>query len=200
MSTTLRHRHPLRLPGYDYSQTNAYFMTICAAQKKFLFGNINDGTMRLSAAGQIVVAEWLKTADLRLSVTLDQFVVMPNHFHGILWIDNGQRGTARCALTVQQFGQAVSGSLPAIIRAFKSAATKRINILHHAPDVQVWQRGYYEHVIRNDKSLEKIREYIINNPCSWELDRENPGRRGEHEFYRWIDSFTSRPDPKEKST
>jgi hypothetical protein len=124
---------------------------------------------------------------------------MPNHFHGILWINDEQRGTARCAPTVQQFGQAVSGSLPAIIRAFKSAATKRINVLRHVPGVPIWQRGYYEHVIRNDQSLERIREYIINNPHSWELDRENPGRRGENEFYRWIDSFTSRPGPKEKS-
>ncbi len=197
MSPTPRHRRSLRLPGYDYSQTNAYFVTICAAQKKLLFGNIKDGVMRLSMAGRIAAAEWLKTADLRPSVALDQFIVMPNHFHGILWIDAEHKGTARCAPTAQQFGQVVYGSLPAIIRAFKSATTKHINIFRQVPGAQVWQRGYYEHVIRNEKSLERIREYIENNPLSWELDRENPGRKGEQEFCGWIDSFSTRPSPKE---
>jgi putative transposase len=197
MSRPPRHRRSLRLSGYDYSQANAYLTTICVAQKKFLFGNIKEGTMRLSAAGQIVVDEWLKNADLRPCVTLDQFIVMPNHFHGILWIDNEPGGTARCAPTVQRFGQAVSGSLPAIMRAFKGAVTKRINLLGGGSGAPVWQRGYYEHVIRNDASLQRIREYIQNNPLSWELDRENPGRRGEDAFYCWMDGFTSHPDPNE---
>lgn len=196
MSTNPRHRRSLRLPGYDYSQTNAYFMTICAAQKKFLFGNIKDGTMRLSAAGQIVVAEWLKTADLRSSVTLDQFTVMPNHFHGILWIDEGQTGTARRAPTRERFGKPVKGSLPTIIGAFKAAVTRRIHQLRISHKGEVWQRGYYEHVIRDEDSLRRIREYIIINPEQWDRDRENPNREGEDSFYRWLANFKTCPTGK----
>jgi putative transposase len=153
--------------------------------------------MRLAEAGQVVVEEWLKTADLRSSVKLDQFTVMPNHFHGILWIEGDKGGTARCAPTIQQFGQAVSGSLPAIIRAFKSAATNRINVLRNTPGAPVWQRNFFEHVVRNDESLNRIREYIIYNPQRWDLDRENTHRKGDNEFYRWLDSFKARPGPKD---
>ena len=189
MGLNTRHRRSLRLPRYDYSQANAYFLTICATNKEFLFGQIIDGNMNLSKAGQVVEEEWLKTANLRPYVKLDQFIIMPNHFHGILWIDPEPKGTARRAPTREEFGNPLAGSLPTIMRAFKAAVTNQINRLRGTPNIAVWQRNYYEHVIRNDKSLERIREYIINNPYSWELDRENPNRQGEHEFYRWLDSF-----------
>jgi REP element-mobilizing transposase RayT len=166
LSPDTRHRRSLRLPGYDYSQSNAYFVTICAAHKKFLFGNIRDGIMRLSEAGQVVVEEWLKTAKLRPYLTLDESVVMPNHFHGILWVDDTPKeGTARRAPTMEGFGKPVTGSLPTIIGAFKAAVTRRINALRTSGKGEVWQRGYYEHVIRDDASLNRIREYIINKAC-----------------------------------
>ena len=109
--------------------------------------------MQLNDLGRIVADEWVKTADIRPEIGLDAWVVMPNHFHGIVVMING-RGTAR--------------------RAPTTAATKRINEFRHTPGMPVWQRNYYEHIIRNETSLAKIREYIINNPQQWELDRENP--------------------------
>ncbi len=187
------HRRSLRLSGYDYSQANAFFVTICVAERRCLFGEIQNGMMKLSEAGQIVESEWLKTASLRPNVRLDEFVVMPNQFHGILWLDENREGTARRAPTNQRFGKPVSGSLPTIIGAFKAAVTNQINSLRGASGNSIWQRNYYEHVIRDEKSLNRIREYIINNPLSWDLDRENPGRKGEDGFDRWLASFKNIP-------
>jgi len=190
----LKNRRSIRLKKYDYSLTGAYFVTICTQNKECIFGEVLNDETKLSKEGHIIKEEWLKIAILRPYVGLDQFVVMPNHFHGILWIQRDEQGTARCAPTVQQFGKGVSGSLPAIIRAFKSAVTNRINVLRNTRGAPVWQRIFYEHVIRNESSLNRIREYILNNPLHWELDRENPGRRGEHEFYRWLASFRKGPN------
>ena len=142
-----------------------YLVTICAADKKILFGNIKDGIMRLSEAGQVVVEEWLKTAKLRPYLTLDESVVMPNHFHGILWVDETPKeGTARRAPTMEGFGKPVTGSLPTIIGAFKAAVTRRIKPLKNISGGEVWQRGFYEHVIHDDESLNRIREYVIDSP------------------------------------
>jgi hypothetical protein len=102
------------------------------------------------------------------------------------------------APTAEQFGKPVAGSLPTIIRSFKSATTNRINILRSAPRAPLWQRNYYEHVIRNEEELRRIREYIQTNPLRWELDRENPARRGEDEFDRWLASLSKRGDDGEK--
>ena len=168
-----RNRRSIRLKGYDYAGAGAYFVTICAQNRECLYGEIMNGKMVLKDAGEIVADEWIKTGDIRDKIILDEWVVMPNHFHGILVIDD-RRGTARRAPTVEQFGKPVSGSIPTIIRAFKSAVTKRINEMRKTPGVKIWQRNYYEHVIRNDNELNRIREYITNNPAQWELDRENP--------------------------
>ncbi len=121
----------------------------------------------------------MKTADIRPGVELDACVVMPNHFHGIIVVSNDRgtaigRGTARRAPTVERFGQPVSGSIPTVMRSFKSAVTKRINEMHQTPGKPLWQRNYYEHVIRNENELNRIRQYIIDNPAKWETDHENP--------------------------
>ncbi|MCL4500810.1 MAG: transposase [Deltaproteobacteria bacterium] len=187
------HRRSIRLSGFDYSQSNAYFVTICAIERRCLFGSIHHGEVRLSGAGQIVIEEWLKTAQIRPSVKLDEFVVMPNHFHGVIIIEMENEGTTRRAPIIQGFGRPVAKSLPAIIGAFKFAAARRINAVNGTPCAPVWQRNFYEHVIRDETSLNKIREYIINNPLSWELDRENPEKKGEAGFYKWLSSFKSRP-------
>ena len=140
--------------------------------------------------------EWLNTAVIRPYVALDEFTVMPNHFYGILWLRINETGTARRAPTMERFGKPVTGSLPTIIGAFKAAATRRINALRTSGKGEVWQRGYYEHVIRDDESLNRIREYIINNPLNWEFDRENRDRKGEDKFYCWLASFKARPTGK----
>ena len=168
------YRRSIRLKEYDYLQPNAYFITICAYNKECIFGGIIDARMILNELGKIVWNEWNKTAQIRKNVNVDEYVVMPNHMHGILMIIDGcdVGETRRVAPTERPKGPAF-GSVGAIIGQFKSIATKRINALRGTPGLPVWQRNYYEHIIRNEKDLDEIREYIINNPIKWDLDEEN---------------------------
>jgi REP element-mobilizing transposase RayT len=155
-----------------------------------LFGEVTNGKMRLNRLGEIVHEEWFKTADMRANVELDAFVIMPNHIHGIIEIHaDDRRGTLQRAPTkqrvptkqhphtIERFGKPTSNSIPTILRLFKSAVTKRINKMRGTPGLPVWQRNYYEHIIRNDDELARIREYIVDNPLKWELDRENPSAK-----------------------
>ncbi|GMT42253.1 MAG: hypothetical protein IEMM0002_0664 [bacterium] len=179
-----RNQRSIRIKRYDYSRAGAYFVTICTQNRECLFGDVVDGEMVLNDAGRIVDDEWEKSADIRDEIELDEFVIMPNHFHGVVCIHDDGRGTARRARgstarrapTGERFGKPVPGSLPTIIRSFKSAVTKRINEMHRAPGVTLWQRGFYEHVIRNERELTRVRQYITDNTAKWELDRENPDR------------------------
>ena len=175
------HRRSIRLPGYDYTQAGAYFVTVCTWNRECLFGDVVDGEMRLNELGEIVRACWHEIPDHFPHVGSDEFVIMPNHVHGILVIVETNVVGARHAVPLQnqcteQFGKPLAGSIPTIIRSFKSAVTKRINDLRGTPGVSVWQRNYYEHVIRDEESLNRIRQYIVENPRRWHLDRENPDR------------------------
>ncbi len=188
-------RRTIRLPDFDYASEGAYFVTICAYQRECVFGDVVGDAMQLNAAGKIVQEEWLQTGSKRPYVVLDEFVVMPNHFHAILFImksdDEAARGIrvgARRAIEPRNQRDANVGaqraaplqphvtarSLGAIVRGFKSAATKRINEQRGTPGVPIWQRNYYEHVIRNELSLNDIRSYIQTNPARWAEDNENP--------------------------
>ncbi len=166
------HRRSIRLKNYDYSQPGAYFITICTHNRQNLFGEIVDGEMILNEFGKIVYNEWLNTANIRPNIIVDEFIVMPNHLHGILIIVDNCRGTLQRAPAMERFGQPTSNSIPTIIRLFKSACTKQINIIRQSPANPVWQRNYYEHIIRNENELDRIREYIINNPLKWSFDLE----------------------------
>ena len=166
-------RRSIRLKGYDYTQAGAYFVTVVTYGRECLFGDVVDGDMVLNENGQIIVEEWVRTADIRPNVSLDVFIVMPNHIHGIIMIADG-RGTLQRAPTTERFGQPTSNSIPTIIRLFKSVTTKRINVVRGRPGGAAWQRNYYEHIIRDEEDLCRIREYIVNNPLQWEVDRENP--------------------------
>ncbi|KPL89058.1 transposase [Ardenticatena maritima] len=177
------HRRSIRLKGYDYTQPGAYFVTICTHERAHLFGRVVDGEMVLNAWGEIVRDEWFRTADIRANVELyaDEFVVMPNHVHGIIWIVETDLVGAqrRCAPTGPSPGgitpnNVAPGSLGAIVRAFKSAVTRRINIQRNTPGGRIWQRNYYEHIIRTQRALHAIRRYIADNPRRWHLDRHNP--------------------------
>lgn len=165
-------RRSIRLRGYDYSQPGAYFVTIVTHDRECLFGEIVEGQMRLSPYGRIATEEWARTADVRTNVVLDTFAVMPNHIHGIIIITG--RGTAAPCPYEPAFGKSIPHALPTIIGQIKSITTKRINIIRDTPGLPVWQRNYYEHVIRNDHELDRIREYIANNPMQWAMDLENP--------------------------
>jgi putative transposase len=174
-------RRSPRLQGYDYAQSGAYFITICTRQREYLFGEIVTGEMRLNPLGAIVEAEWIQTGVARPYLILDEFVVMPNHFHAILFITDDPVGGRRASplqtnVPNQPYtpNKPVSGSLPTIIGAFKSAVTKRINQHRDTPNAPVWQRSYHDHIIRSEKILNATREYILYNPACWDADAENP--------------------------
>jgi putative transposase len=172
-------RRTVRLKGYDYSQPGAYFVTVCTAARQPIFGRIIKGRMAVTAAGEIVQVGWDALPRHFADVTVDAFVIMPNHFHGILMIlsRDGVGAKASCrsgcfAPTV--FGRprgTAAGSLAAIVQNLKSVTTRRMNALRSIPRVIVWQRGYYEHVIRNDFELAQTREHIVDNPLRWEEDK-----------------------------
>ncbi|MCI5189799.1 MAG: transposase [Candidatus Electrothrix sp. AS4_5] len=169
----IHHRRSIRLRNYDYSQAGAYFVTICTHHRECLFGKITNRAMRLNDTGNIVTEQWIKTGEVRDTVELDAWTVMPNHFHGIIVITGG-KGTARRAPTTERFGKPISGSLPTIVRSFKSAVTRHINILRNTPGNKLWQRNYWEHIIRNETELHRICEYICNNPARWQEDALHP--------------------------
>ncbi|MGZ9262635.1 MAG: transposase [Candidatus Binatia bacterium] len=173
-----RKRRSIRLANYDYSQDGAYFLTLCAQARLSIFGQIVDGVMQLNECGSLVASEWCRTSAIRPHVALDEFVVMPNHFHSIVAIEGSRRGVLRYA---HPRFQSPSQSLGSIVRGFKSATTTLINSMRNSPGAPVWQRNYYEHVIRNESELIGIREYIANNPHQWSLDRENP-QKGVYQY------------------
>ena len=170
----VHHRRSIRLQEYDYSRAGAYFVTICTKNRKCLFGDVIGGQMVLNDAGQIVVDEWTKTALIRDEIQLDEWVVMPNHFHGIVWITHGTARHCRGDRPVAPTAGPQPRSLGAMIAGFKSAVTKGINELRQTPGAKLWQRNYYEHIVRNENELNRIRQYIINNPENWKSDRNYP--------------------------
>ncbi|BCX05872.1 MAG: hypothetical protein KatS3mg053_3810 [Candidatus Roseilinea sp.] len=222
---TRHHRRSIRLQGYDYTQPGAYFITIVTHDRAHLFGHVVDGEMQLNAWGDIVRKEWFKTAQIRPYVQLqdDEFVVMPNHVHGIVWIvendddaavgndamvgDDATVGARRRrapTIHVERFGAPVPGSIPTIVRAFKSAVTHRINALRGTPGAPVWQRNYYEHIISDERvrvgatgrsPLHAIRQYIIENPLRWHLDTYNPERTAEDPLAREIWTHLTKDKP-----
>ena len=164
----IHHRRSIRLEGYDYSQAGAYYVTICTHNRECVFGEITDRQMVLNDAGRMVADSWEWLAEQYDHLSLDECVVMPNHLHGIIVIIDGCRGGSRTAPTGKR------KSLGRLIGAFKTVSTKQINQIRKTPGMKLWQRNYYEHIIRNENELKRIREYIANNPMKWEFDRENP--------------------------
>ncbi len=166
-------RRSIRLHGYDYRQNGAYFVTICTHNRTLLFGEIVDGEMRLNEAGQVAQRLWDELPQHFSHVDTDAFVVMPNHVHGIIVIANTHVG-ARHASPLRHSHKSPRAALGTIVGSYKSAVTKQVNRDRGTPGVPVWQRNYYEHIIRNEASLQHIRNYIIHNPAKWPDDPENP--------------------------
>ena len=168
-------RRSIRLHGYDYAAAGGYFIIVVAFRRNCVFMEIGEGTIWLNALGEIVREEWFKTARLRLYVELreEEFVIMPNHVHGIVWIaDDFVGARRRRAPTEEHYGKPVAGSIPTIICAFKSAVSYRAN--HELNIVKIWHRNYYEHIIRNDVDYKHIANHIATNPENWGDDEENP--------------------------
>ena len=170
-------RRSIRLHGYNYSQPGSYFVTICTQDKVPLLGEIVEGEMVLNNVGKVVESCWLAIPNHFANIELDKFVVMPNHVHGIIVIYpadndiNDTVGVQNFEPLQNKYQHIIPKSIGSMIRAFKIGVTKWVhkNTNLHS----IWQRNFYEHIIRNEPELNKIRCYIINNPAKWEFDQEN---------------------------
>ena len=157
----MRQRHSIRLPGYDYAQGGTYYVTLCTNQRAHLFGLIVDERMTFSNLGHVVEQEWLHTPHIRPNICLDAFVVMPDHFHAVVMI------TERAEVATASGFRSPSHTLGAIIRGFKAAVTRQANTVTGTTGLILWQRNYYEHIVRDDADLDRIRRYISANPSRW---------------------------------
>lgn len=197
---TEHHRRTIRLPGYDYRSPGAYFVTICVQGGECLLGEIADGEMQLSEWGRVARHYWMRIPNHFAHVRLDAWVVMPNHLHSILVIagrvkaspatassrdnlistatDSSDKEAATDASPLQP------GSLGAIVGNYKSVSTRRINRMRGMPGTRFWQRNYWEHIIRDERSLNRIREYIQNNRARWAEDQLHPDAPP-NRFNRW---------------
>lgn len=182
----IHHRRSIRLRDYDYFSGGAYFVTICTHERACLFGEIVDGEMRLNECGRIVDESWQQILHHFSGVDIDRYVIMPNHFHGIIItvgagfphpdsmdarnqvVETWETGGGTPPLRRATLGQ--------VVGYFKYQSTKRINILRNNPGVPVLQRNYYERVIRNEQELAAIRQYIADNPAKWVEDENHPTR------------------------
>ncbi len=173
---SIHHRRSIRLPDYDYSQAGVYFVTICTYEKESLFGEIRDRRMELTNYGRLVELEWQRLEQRFSRIKNGEFSIMPNHLHGILNIlrqfQVGARQERERQTKNQLFASPLQAnlSLGVVLGSFKSTTTRLINGLRHTPGRPVWQRNYYEHVIRDDADYERIAEYIQNNTLNWEMD------------------------------
>jgi putative transposase len=199
MTIEHRNRHSIRLRNYDYTSNGAYFITICAETREDFFGTMLENQMQLNDFGKIVLEEWEQSAQIRTEMIFDEFIVMPDHVHAIVMIQKpetpratpsinrhpvGAHSYAPLQRTEHESERTIQGlvlnnrapklerkprSLGSFVGGFKSAITTRINEQRGTPRVPVWQRNYYDHIIRNDHDLERVRSYIQTNPMRWFL-------------------------------
>ncbi len=178
------HRRSIRLKGYDYSQPGWYFVTVVTQNREMLFGVVVNDKMVLDLFGKIIDYHWRKLPRHFKNIVLDEYQIMPNHFHGIIHIvgamhsdlDNQKNnekfnGNASPLSQPRRPHGTVPGSLGAIMQNFQSVTTRKINRIRKTPGARLWQRNYWEHIIRNETELNRIRNYIINNPQNWDEDR-----------------------------
>lgn len=177
-------RRNMRLPHYDYTQAGCYFITSCAVNRQCLFGEVIDNEMRLNDFGTALECFWEDLPEHFPSVRTDAFIVMPNHIHGVLFLSNPRRGEVASLRRRRSDGEFAgqgyraspmqSPSLGQVMAYYKYRTTKLINTFRKTAGQKIWQRGYYEHIVRNEDDLQRIRTYIENNPLQWAIDKENP--------------------------
>ena len=185
----LHQRRSLRLAGFDYGREGAYFVTICTHDRTCLFGEIVNGEMRLNDVGRMIATQWRSLSKRFPSVQPDALVVMPNHMHGIIALSAvgaalvAAQGMARRINPPRRATTRVAPtrSLGTVIGAYKSLTTveyaRGVKMLGWSPFAgKLWQRNYYEHIIRNEAALNRVRQYIMDNPARWAEDPENPTR------------------------
>lgn len=171
------HRRSIRLKGYDYTGSGAYYVTIVTHRRACLFGEIVNGEMRLSEVGRITEACWRAIREHFPQAELGAFVVMPNHIHGILILhghaaESPHVGAQHVAPLHGPSPRVIPGSVGAIVRAYKSSVTRQI-VQHRGGAPVIWQRNYYEHIIRDERDHQNVYNYILANPFNWETDDEN---------------------------
>ncbi len=177
----IHHRHSIRLPNYDYAQPGYYFVTLCTHERECSFGEIENNKIELNNVGIMVKKKWYELPGYFPEVELDQMVIMPNHLHGIIIISDHRRGGVvppfgivpmrRGAVIAPKDGRKTLGQM---IAWFKYESTKEINrIVTDNPEMKIWQRNFYDRIIRNDEELNRIRNYIATNPKTWDEDENN---------------------------
>jgi putative transposase len=179
-----RHRRSIRLPAYDYGSAGAYFVTICARQRQLIFDR--------QAVVDAIWSVWEAIPKHFSNAAIDEFIVMPNHLHGIVWIVADARVGAQHAAPLRSAVQ--PGSLGAIVRSFKSAATRSARQMGFCDDRPMWQRNYYERIIRNETELYAVRECIRLNPTKWLFDSDNPDHAESSDYSRdwgWLEDHSS---------
>ena len=176
----MRERKRNRLKNYDYSQEGYYFVTICTKDREEWFGNIKQGSMNVNTYGEIANQCWYDLPKHYLNCSSDSFVIMPNHVHGIIVIHSEK-------IVGNGLKPFPTHDLSEIIRGFKTFSSRRINEEMIGNNKFHWQKSFYDHVIRNDKSLDNLRRYIIDNPLKWELDIEN--RKGNSPHKNCVDYY-----------
>jgi putative transposase len=188
-----RNRKAIRLKYYDYSQAGGYFITVCTYSRKYLFGQVTSHQIMLNETGETVKRWWLNLGNKFTNIELGSCVVMPNHIHGIIIVTGKEVGAIHELPLQRDKIERRRMLIPKIIGYFKMNSAKHINRLFDATGHILWQRNYYEHIIRNENELNRIREYIQNNPLKWDLDRENPLSKNfdlDHDRY-WKEIYDS---------
>jgi putative transposase len=184
------HRRSIRLPHWDYSWGWWYYVTMCTKDRACVLSNIVNDNVVLTEIGTIVDFHWKEIPNHFPGVELDDYVIMPNHVHGIIIINDASVGAIHESPQRESFErneperespqesqtiiQRRKMLLPKTVGLFKMNSAKQSNILRKSPGIAFWQRNYYDHIIRNDADLARIRTYIANNPLQWALDEENP--------------------------
>ena len=171
-------RRSSRLRGYDYSRPGAYFVTICTHGRERLFGTVAGEAVRLNRYGIVAADEWVRSAEVRAEIELEAFVVMPNHIHGIVLITDDVGATGVGAQGLAPLPEPKQKptlyrpprSLGSFVAGYKMAVTRRINRMRNTPGARVWQRNYYERIIRDDDEARRARAYINENPARWAED------------------------------
>ena len=165
-----KRRNSLRHPNHSYTQPGAYFITICAYKGMPVFGHIVDDGMELNALGRIAQRVWLELPSRHTYITVDPFVIMPNHVHALIWI---QAEVAEGS-TAREYGKPVAASIPTLVNAYKGSVTKMADNAGLVKGPALWQRNFYDRIVRSERELVNVQEYIRTNPARWQQDQLHP--------------------------
>jgi putative transposase len=169
-------RKALRLADHDYAAPGPYFVTICTQKKECVLASVEGGRVRLTPTGRVAQGAWLALPSRYPSLVLHEFVTMPNHIHGLLAFVGAGLAPPGVSTSAESAARHCGRpTLPDIICAFKSISTRSVNELLRAGGKLLWQRGYYEHIVRDAEDMKNVQRYILENPWKWKLDSEYPG-------------------------